>query len=56
MAHHEGMSLLALDYLLLDKPMQRRFQADPMLHAAKRPPVPGSRVPKACASVFPPRQ
>src|SRR5213078_110639 len=33
MAHHEGMSLLALAYLLLDKPMQRRFEADPMLRA-----------------------
>jgi len=34
MAHHEGMSLLALAYLLLDKPMQRRFEADPVLRAA----------------------
>jgi cyclic beta-1,2-glucan synthetase len=29
MAHHQGMSLLALDYALLDRPMQRRFQSDP---------------------------
>jgi cyclic beta-1,2-glucan synthetase len=29
MAHHEGMSLLSLAYLLLDRPMQRRFIADP---------------------------
>ncbi|MFC7418594.1 GH36-type glycosyl hydrolase domain-containing protein [Iodobacter arcticus] len=28
MAHHQGMSLLALAYLLLDKPMQRRFESD----------------------------
>ena len=28
MVHHQGMSLLSLDYLLLDKPMQRRFLAD----------------------------
>ena len=34
MAHHEGMSLLALAYVLLDRPMQRRFEADPMLRAA----------------------
>ena len=30
MAHHQGMSLLALAYLLLDRPMQRRFEADPL--------------------------
>ncbi|MBD3894739.1 cyclic beta 1-2 glucan synthetase [Halomonas sp. ML-15] len=28
MAHHQGMSLLALAYLLLEQPMQRRFSAD----------------------------
>jgi len=28
MAHHQGMSLLSLDYLLRDQPMQKRFQAD----------------------------
>ena len=28
MAHHEGMSLLALAYLLLDCPMQKRFESD----------------------------
>jgi cyclic beta-1,2-glucan synthetase len=28
MAHHQGMSLLALDYALLDRPMQKRFEAD----------------------------
>src|SRR5262249_32041733 len=33
MAHHEGMSLLALAYVLLEKPMQRRFAADPLLRA-----------------------
>ena len=26
MAHHEGMTLLAIAYVLLDKPMQRRFR------------------------------
>jgi len=29
MAHHQGMSLLSLAYLLLDKPMQKRFEAEP---------------------------
>jgi cyclic beta-1,2-glucan synthetase len=29
MAHHQGMTLLALDYVLCDQPMQRRFDADP---------------------------
>lgn len=33
MVHHQGMSLLALAYLLLDRPMQRRFEADPLLQA-----------------------
>jgi len=30
MAHHQGMSLLSMAYLLLDRPMQRRFQSDPL--------------------------
>jgi cyclic beta-1,2-glucan synthetase len=33
MAHHQGMSLLALAYLLLDRPMQRRFSADRQLQS-----------------------
>ncbi|MBL9169457.1 MAG: hypothetical protein JNN07_17080 [Verrucomicrobiales bacterium] len=33
MAHHAGMSLLSLTYLLADRPMQRRFLADPMFKA-----------------------
>ena len=35
MAHHQGMSLLALDNLLNDAPMQRRFHADPRVQAAE---------------------
>ncbi len=31
MAHHQGMGLLALAHLLLDRPMQRHFEADPRL-------------------------
>ncbi|MBX3415811.1 MAG: cyclic beta 1-2 glucan synthetase [Pirellulales bacterium] len=51
MAHHEGMSLLALAFVLLDKPMQRRFLADPALRAAAL--LLQERVPKATAPVFP---
>jgi cyclic beta-1,2-glucan synthetase len=51
MAHHKGMSLLSLAYVLLDKPMQRRFLADPMLRAADL--LLQERVPKATAPVFP---
>jgi len=35
MAHHQGMSLLALAYQLLDRPMQRRFQSNPFFRAAE---------------------
>ncbi|MDB5491259.1 MAG: NdvB [Micavibrio sp.] len=34
MIHHQGMSFLSLSYLLLDKPMQRRFSADPLFQSA----------------------
>ncbi|WP_238346170.1 GH36-type glycosyl hydrolase domain-containing protein [Luteimonas saliphila] len=33
MAHHQGMGLLALDYLLRDQPMQKRFVDDPEFQA-----------------------
>ncbi|MBP1599618.1 MAG: glycosyltransferase, partial [Acidobacteria bacterium] len=33
MAHHQGMSFLALAYLLLDRPMQKRFESDPLFQA-----------------------
>ncbi|MGB4860488.1 MAG: glucoamylase family protein, partial [Dokdonella sp.] len=33
MAHHQGMGFLAMAYLLLDQPMQRRFAADPHFQA-----------------------
>lgn len=33
MAHHQGMSLLSLNYILLDKPMPRRFAGEPELTA-----------------------
>ena len=35
MAHHQGMSILALNNLLNDEIMQRRFHADPVVDAAK---------------------
>ena len=47
MAHHQGMSLLALAYLLLDQPMQRRFEADPQLQATLL--LLQERIPKAVA-------
>jgi len=34
MADHQGMGLLALSHLLHDRPMQRRFEADPQCRAA----------------------
>ncbi len=34
MAHHQGMSLVALVNCLLDDPMPRRFHAEPMVRAA----------------------
>ena len=45
MAHHEGMSLLSLAYLLLDRPMQKRFESDPMFQATAL--LLQERVPKA---------
>jgi cyclic beta-1,2-glucan synthetase len=51
MAHHQGMSLLSLGYLLLDRPMQRRFEADPMLRADEL--LLQERVPKTGVPLFP---
>jgi cyclic beta-1,2-glucan synthetase len=36
MAHHQGMSLLAVSNLLADGPMQRRFHAEPLVAATER--------------------
>jgi hypothetical protein len=33
MAHHQGMNLLSLAHLLLERPMQRRFESDPRFKA-----------------------
>ncbi len=51
MAHHEGMSLLSLAYLLLDRPMQRRFLSDPTLLATDL--LLQERIPKATGLLFP---
>ena len=50
MAHHQGMSLLALVNVLRDDPMPRRFLACPLLKAAEL--LLQERVPKTAASVF----
>ena len=47
MVHHEGMSLLSLAYLLLDRPMQKRFESEPMFQATAL--LLQERVPKATA-------
>ncbi|MBD9416975.1 cyclic beta 1-2 glucan synthetase [Pseudomonas sp. PDM16] len=47
MAHHQGMSLLALTHVLLDQPMQRRFEADPQFQATAL--LLQERIPKTAA-------
>lgn len=47
MAHHQGMSLLSLAYVLLDRPMQRRFSANPLFQATML--LLQERIPKASA-------
>ncbi|MBP1692809.1 MAG: glycosyltransferase, partial [Chloroflexi bacterium] len=47
MAHHQGMSLLSLAYLLLDRPMQRRFASNPLFQATLL--LLQERIPKASA-------
>ncbi len=47
MAHHQGMSLLSLAYLLLDRPMQRRFQSEPAFQATML--LLQERIPRATA-------
>ncbi|MFH2073979.1 MAG: glucoamylase family protein, partial [Pseudomonadota bacterium] len=33
MSHHQGMTLLSLAFLLLDRPMQKRFESEPLFQA-----------------------
>jgi hypothetical protein len=47
MAHHQGMSLLSLTSLLLNHPMQKRFESDPSFQAIIL--LLQERVPKATA-------
>jgi len=47
MAHHQGMILLALAGALLDRPMQRRFESDPLFKASLL--LLQERVPKTAA-------
>ncbi len=49
MAHHQGMGLLALVYLLRDRPMQRRFMSCPLFKATDL--LLQERVPRTAASV-----
>ena len=47
MAHHQGMSLLSLLYVLLDQPMQKRFDTDPQFRASAL--LLQERIPKAAS-------
>ena len=50
MTHHQGMSLLSMAYLLLDRPMQKRFVSDPLFQATLL--LLQERIPRATA-LFP---
>jgi cyclic beta-1,2-glucan synthetase len=52
MAHHQGMSLLALDNLLNRKVMQNRFHADPRVRAAE--PLFFEKIPATSSDYFNP--
>jgi len=47
MEHHQGMSFLSLAYTLLDRPMQKRFESEPMFQATML--LLQERIPKATA-------
>ena len=51
MAHHQGMSLMALEHALLDGPMQRRFLSDPLVRTTEL--LLQERVPKHSVIVHP---
>jgi cyclic beta-1,2-glucan synthetase len=51
MAHHQGMSLLAFEHVLLDRPMQRRFMSAPFIKATEL--LLQERVPKKGATLHP---
>ncbi|HVS26436.1 MAG TPA: glucoamylase family protein [Burkholderiales bacterium] len=47
MTHHQGMIFLSLAYLILDRPMQKRFESDPLFQATTL--LLQERIPKATA-------
>ena len=47
MAHHQGMSLLSFAHLLLNRPMQKRFESDPLFQATML--LLQERIPRAAA-------
>jgi cellobiose phosphorylase len=49
MAHHQGMSLVSLAYVLLERPMQRRFLSNPVFKASEL--LLQERVPKVIATI-----
>ncbi|HSY10320.1 MAG TPA: glucoamylase family protein, partial [Candidatus Dormibacteraeota bacterium] len=51
MAHHQGMSLLSLAYTLLDRPMQRRFNDNPLFKSAEL--LLHERVPREISVLYP---
>jgi cellobiose phosphorylase len=51
MAHHQGMSLLSFEHLLLNQPMQRRFMSSPLVRATEL--LLQERVPKRGATLHP---
>src|ERR1039458_5048222 len=51
MAHHQGMSLLSLACTLLDRPMQRRFNANPLFKSAEL--LLHERVPRETSVLYP---
>ncbi|OIQ88179.1 N,N'-diacetylchitobiose phosphorylase [mine drainage metagenome] len=51
MAHHQGMSLLAFEHVLLNQPMRRRFMSTPLVQATEL--LLQERVPKKGATLHP---
>ncbi|MEX2493242.1 MAG: glucoamylase family protein [Nitrospirales bacterium] len=51
MAHHQGMSLLAFEHVLLNRPMQRRFMSAPLARATEL--LLQERVPRKGATLHP---
>ena len=51
MAHHQGMSLLSLAFTLLDRPMQRRFDTNPLFKSAEL--LLHERVPRETSVLYP---